>query len=323
MTSLLLLALPAELFIDILTYALYDHSNPANVLCVAQLFSTVRLRILHANIRLQTVRQLAQFSTPQESTGDSLRLACAPKTLSLSIPGGSASPDVFLLLAKALHRCKAALDELSLAVDESHPDRDGRVPPDILHLCLHSHMRINVQHIYDALILADPRTFIWTGPDPPHHFSIAITPEAVPQLFRVIGTWPHITPIKLANMSFPKEYGADVGSPTSTITAPLLPSIPSLRTLALDRTVFLPPGAIAAMICPLIPGQEQMDALELVHLVDTYRESIWGPRIRRGDIERATARASMISRVRRIVRCEAVTERLMGGDRVEGMAALE
>lgn len=194
MTSLLLLALPAELFIDILTYTLYGHSNPANVLCVAQLFSTVRLRILHANIRLQTVRQLAQFSTLQESTGDSLRLACTPKTLSLSIAGGSASPDVFLLLAKALHRCKAALDELSLAVDESHPDRDGRVPPDILHLCLHSHMRINVQHIYDALILAEsvcygpvvvcdgkltitisPRTFIWTGPDPPHHFSIAVS----------------------------------------------------------------------------------------------------------------------------------------------------
>lgn len=125
------------------------------------------------------------------------------------------------------------------------------------------------------------------------------------------------------------------------VTAPLLPPIPSLRTLALGKTVFLPPDAIAAMICPLIPGQEAMDALELIHLVDAYRGSIWGPRIRRSDIERAAsmlaraqcqgedtavaerAEAEVISRVRRIVRCEAVTERLMGGDRVGGMTVLE
>lgn len=84
-----------------------------------------------------------------------------------------------------------------------------------------------------------------------------------------------------------------------------------------------------------------MDALELVHLVDAYRGSIWGPRVRRSDVERAASmlvrarclaedasaveymEAEMISRVRRIVRCEALTERLMGGDRVEGIAVLE
>ena len=84
-----------------------------------------------------------------------------------------------------------------------------------------------------------------------------------------------------------------------------------------------------------------MGALELVHLVDAYRGSIWGPRIRRSDIERAASmlvrarftaehaavaervEGETISRVRTIVRCQALTERLMGGDRVEGMSVLE
>lgn len=146
-----LLGLPAELFIDILTYALYNHPTPSDVLCLAQSFYTVGLRILHADLRLRTVRQLAQFSAPQESP--EVRLACAPKTLSLSLPGGTATSDVFLLLAKALRRCSAALNELS--ADEGHRHGDTRVPLDVLRLCLHSHMRIDVQHIYDALILVE------------------------------------------------------------------------------------------------------------------------------------------------------------------------
>ena len=163
-------------------------------------------------------------------------------------------------------------------------------------------------------------------------------PEAAAQLFRAISTWRHVAHIKLANLSFPEEHAVDTGSRIAMGTAPLISSLPSLRTLVLGQTVFLPPSVIAAMICPLIPGQEAMNALELVHLVDAYRGSIWGPRIRRSDIERATStlvrahclaedaeyvETEMILRVRRIVRCEALTERLMGGDRVEGMAILE
>lgn len=80
------------------------------------------------------------------------------------------------------------------------------------------------------------------------------------------------------------------------------------------------------MVC--IPGQ---DNLESVRLVDAYRESIWGPRIRRGDVERAAVglglgkgtEEDIVARVRKLVRCEARTERIMGGDRVEGLSTLE
>ncbi len=79
------------------------------------------------------------------------------------------------------------------------------------------------------------------------------------------------------------------------------------------------------MVC--IPGQEN---LESVRLVDAYMESIWGPRIRRGDVERAAVglgrgkdnEQELVERVRKLVRCEAKTERIMGGDRVEALAPL-
>lgn len=146
MASSLPLDLPTELFIDILAYALYNHSTPSDVFCVSQTFHTVGLRILHAHLRFRTVHQLARFSAPPH-----LGLACAPKTLSLSLPGGTASSDVFILLANALLRCRTAFNYLS--AEGGH--NDARVPLDVLRLCLHSHMRIDVQHIHNALILAE------------------------------------------------------------------------------------------------------------------------------------------------------------------------
>ena len=143
-----LLDLPAELFIDILAYALYNHSTPSDILCVAQAFHIVGLRILHAHLRFRTVHQLARFSAPLHLP---VALACAPKTLSLSLPGGTASSDVFLLLANALLRCRTAFNYLP--AEGGH--NDARVPLDVLRLCLHSHMRIDVQHIHNALILAE------------------------------------------------------------------------------------------------------------------------------------------------------------------------
>jgi hypothetical protein len=71
-----------------------------------------------------------------------------------------------------------------------------------------------------------------------------------------------------------------------------------------------------------------MPNLERVRLVDAYCESIWGSRIRRSDIEKA-AQIIMFSqdeaqyegvllRIRKLLTCEKKTERITGGDRVEG-----
>jgi hypothetical protein len=77
---------------------------------------------------------------------------------------------------------------------------------------------------------------------------------------------------------------------------------------------------VAALLC-----SEGMDNLEEVRLVDTYIESIWGWRIRRSNIEVAAAELigeEGIERVRRLVVCEGKTERIMGGDRLDGMGIL-
>ncbi|KAH0831100.1 hypothetical protein J3R83DRAFT_13666 [Lanmaoa asiatica] len=101
--------------------------------------------------------------------------------------------------------------------------------------------------------------------------------------------------------------------------------IPSLRSLYIGQATFLHPQAVAGMFC-----KGKMVRLDVIQLVDAYSESIWGPRLRRSDIERAAVtlcrteeQTAMIARVKRVVTCEKKTERIMGGDRVEGTHILD
>ena len=83
--------------------------------------------------------------------------------------------------------------------------------------------------------------------------------------------------------------------------------------------------------------------LSEIKLVDAYKESIWQERIRRKDLEAVAIEVAssdtlvdswyhtptgevdseaIVERIREIVSCEALTERIMGGDRAEGMTTL-
>jgi len=83
--------------------------------------------------------------------------------------------------------------------------------------------------------------------------------------------------------------------------------------------------------------------LKEVKLVDAHRASIWQKRIRRKDLETIAMELAssdtpfdswyhaptggidseaVLGRVREVVSCEALTERIMGGDRAEGMTTL-
>ncbi|KAH9941529.1 hypothetical protein B0H21DRAFT_752328 [Amylocystis lapponica] len=304
--------LPVELLLEILSLALDKHSSPTDVLCVNKAFAQLSQRILHAELHFQSIRQLILFG---EQTTE---LACAPKTVSVTLAGGTANFNVFLHLAAALRRCGGK----PIATDRG-AEQTAQVSLEQLTLCLHSHTRNpNLQYIYEALSLASPRSFTWTGPDPDHHFSTAIVPAATFYLFRAVRAWAHVEHITLTNLSFPSD---DLGLHGPLLSsAPLLPLIPSLRTLYLGQATFLPPSAVALMVCH--PDQR---CLELVRLVDAYGESIWGQRIRRKDVEKAAGslnvrkRDALVAQVRRLVRCEAKTERIMGGDRVEGLLILE
>ncbi len=59
-------------------------------------------------------------------------------------------------------------------------------------------------------------------------------------------------------------------------------------------------------------------ALESVHLVDVYSESIWGPRLRKDDILAILAEDKR-NVVATVLLVDAKTERIMGGDRVDSL----
>ena len=124
-----------------------------------------------------------------------------------------------------------------------------------------------------------------------------------------------------------------------------------LHTLHLDQVIFLHPMEVAQIACsPALP------ALSRFRVVDAYMGSIWGHRVRMVDVERAIVNITFaefshefpatlhtpllqqafgfgldadvhdaaspvlqdrLRRARGIVSCEAKTERLMGGDRMD------
>lgn len=190
-----------------------------------------------------------------------------------------------------------------------------------------------------------PQGFKWTGPDPAHHFSIAVrcaevplpplcTPETMMQivapvvnvLFVHFSAWTRLQNLHLSNIAFPGD------------TKGLFPILPTLRTLYIGQATLVPVAPLACFLC-----DPQMSLLTTVRLVDCYVESIWGPRLRRVDLEHAVVEihtprgklleegaeqcrrrsAKILDRIRTVVRCEALTERIIGGDRVDGLGVFE
>ncbi|KAI0694101.1 hypothetical protein BC835DRAFT_1031004 [Cytidiella melzeri] len=312
--------LPTEILDTILEIALNLHSLPAHVLCVNSTFRDIGYRILYTRLHFSTIRQLYQFSRKSNLVPHS------PREVTVALAGGIADFNSFHFLSDALRKCLA--DRYKLNEDPSA----SSLPLDSLRLCLHSHVsNPYLYQIYNALTAANPKTFTWTGPDPGHHFSTAIVPTAVDHLFRAIATWNLVETVKLTNISFP--HGPPE-LPASSDYKPLLPPLPRLRHLYLGQATYLPPGAIAATALQCIDGPdgELRSSLEQIRLVDAYQESIWGKRLRRTDVERAALALPMskmldveavLRRIRSLVQCEAMNERIMGGDRSEGLTLLE
>lgn len=185
---------------------------------------------------------------------------------------------------------------------------------------------INPRYLHGYRYDGSPQRFKWTGPDPAHHFSIAIVAPVVDVLFAHFRTWTRLHDLHLSNIAFPGD------------TKELFPILPTLRTLYIGRATLVPVAPLARLLC-----DPQMSLLTTVRLVDCYVESIWGPRLRRVDLEDTVVQfhiprgelsdeeteqnrrrcAETLDRIRTVVRCEAWTERIIGGDRVEGLGVFE
>ena len=153
-----------------------------------------------------------------------------------------------------------------------------------------------------------------------------IVPTATLFLFGAMAEWTNIEQLTLTNIAFPSDIPTiGDGTVDTTQDERFLPILPNLRVLYIGQATLFMPSAIARLL--FAPGQER---LEQVRLVDTYKESIWGSRVRRRDVEKAAlalqldlSPQAIKERVKKVVKCEAKTERIMGGDRVEGMDLLE
>ncbi|KAI8972432.1 hypothetical protein BD414DRAFT_425992 [Trametes punicea] len=222
---MLLSQMPADLLQEIVKYALEGNPFAGDVLSVNKQFLAVGQPLLHARLRFRSINQLILFSRGTSP------LACVPRSLSISLAGGSADFEVFKHLAAALERCRRSVrvtDKTGLReAGDANADGVPQIPLDSLSLRLHSHM--NNPHLgCEALSLANPKSFVWMGHDPEHHFSTAIVPSATYHLIRALSTWTAIERITLTSMSFPSdEPGLDTPFPRD---APLLPHHTFSRT---------------------------------------------------------------------------------------------
>ncbi|KAI0267278.1 hypothetical protein BC834DRAFT_69501 [Gloeopeniophorella convolvens] len=309
MTSLL--DLPTELLIQIFDAAVATHPCPGHILVLNKLIYRIASPLPYRHLHFSSLFSIACF--PSTSWG--LDTVHKPSTITIELAGGEVGKGVFRQLSRLLGRARFPRDAV----------RSNRLELDSLRLCLHStsDSEKDDRNLF-ALDLVNPQSFKWTGPDPAHHFSIAIVATAVNVLFKRFQSWTRLQDLHLSNISFPKDIEG------------LFPPLPTLRSLYLGQATLVPVVPLArALIDP------QMGALTTVRLVDCYVESIWGPRLRRRDLERAVTRlctgntplanlerddarsAPALHRVGAIVRCEARTERIIGGDRAERTGDLE
>ncbi|KAG1807497.1 uncharacterized protein BJ212DRAFT_749570 [Suillus subaureus] len=293
--------LPPEILLLIIAYTLASGSIPSNILCVNHQFRSAGVEWLYRNLCFRSSEQLRLFAQTGDNAGVVLR------SVTVDLTGKFARSDVWQHLREALCRCRDRTEKLGLG--------QKQILLEALCLRLHSYARDTSHHVFEeALSVANPRVFRWTGPDPDHHFSTAIVAPVASRLCRIFGTWSNIQDITVTNITFSVD-------PDNSV--PLLPEIPGLRTLYVGQATFLSAGSVAAIFCI-----NRMPSLERVRLVDTYCESIWGSRIRRSDIEKAAQiimlpqdevqYGCVLLRIRKLLTCEKKTERIIGGDRVEG-----
>ncbi|KAF8128878.1 hypothetical protein EV363DRAFT_1170033, partial [Boletus edulis] len=304
-----LLSLPHEIVVAILQIALDATVVPSDVLCVCRLFRDLGTDHLYTHLKFTSAHQLRQFG---HSEGPSPPIG--PRSLAVDL-AGRAQRGVLRDLCDALIKCR----QLASVAEGSETSRDMRLKRVRLRMYSYASDLEAVDVLQQGLQAISPDTFEWTGPDPEHHFSTAIVPPVASCLFKQFSSWCNIREITVTNISFATSSDPEGRYP------PLLGEVPSLRSLYIGRATFLHAQGVAGMLC-----QGRMAHLGVIRLVDVYSESIWGPRLRRSDVEKAVAmlcgtkeQMAVIARVKRVVTCEKKTERIVGGDRVEGTHILE
>ncbi|KAF9011921.1 hypothetical protein BDQ17DRAFT_1345120 [Cyathus striatus] len=304
--------LPSELLLDIASRAFRLKANRIALLLTCSTLHAVTVEILYRNLRLTSRAQLESFLNIYRSQPCNILVPACSIELELT---DDRSNDVFTDINSLLSICRS-VKGISL-------DENGRLALDLFNLKCVSYVSGRPDLIQECMNQLNPRCFVWTGTDPPHHFSIAIVSPVAETLFEAFKSFTRLSHLKITHISFPLPLS--------------LPEIPSLKTLYIGQAVFFPVESLTYITAI----SKAMPWLEEVRLVDVYHETIWGLRVRRSDLEAMSEALVYIplegvlpsqssndekiplvvvakaaaERIHRIVICEAQTERLIGGDR--------
>ncbi|KAK1216635.1 hypothetical protein PQX77_020755 [Marasmius sp. AFHP31] len=337
------LPIPPEILIHVIEYIIHGHTDSiVAVLSVCRLFYDIGRTILHKDLAFTSLFQFHQFTqviSRRIPSPEKPYFACPPRTLTLESAGGtfwiiesdSTPVGIWHILLKTAQ---------NIIRQMQFSESQTRLEVDAIRLRLHSHTQDIGETIYKALCTLDAKSFTWTGPDPPHHFSHAIVRHAVPSLLLALRTYTQLTHLKLTNVHFPDVHD---GHPFD------IPLLPTLQEFYLGQSTFLPAPTITRFILKsLYPGlaleagevnlsQDMVTphnavTIRRVRLVDVYEGSIWGNRLRMPQIIRAARdilevkllvlpQAPPLSigdvqeAVINLVKVEVETERIEGGDR--------
>ncbi|PPQ99318.1 hypothetical protein CVT24_009186 [Panaeolus cyanescens] len=313
-----------EIFLGVVGYD-NQKSRLLPLLQTCRVFYSVARRILYYDLVFNSPGQIARFAVTH---GNTKGPTIYPRTITVDISldlEHTTFTELYNLFSTCFKQSSSSTkrdkDQDGMAEEEELPlDDKGRILLDSLSLRLNSHtFDPNLNMIYESLVLVNPRRFEWTGRDPPHHFSIAIVPRAIPHLFNALSSYTNLAQLKLSHLSF---------------LSAIFPEIPSLEIVHIGQATNLDPLNVAYIVC-----SPNMQKITQIRIVDAYKGSIWGLRLRRSDIEKAVLgelsfisnprikkqlddpheeeRAAAAERIRGIVTCEAQNERIMGGDRAE------
>ncbi|TFK53151.1 hypothetical protein OE88DRAFT_1627204 [Heliocybe sulcata] len=356
--------LPTELLLQILGFSLSCHPTPSSILCLNYPIYVLSFPLLYEHVRFHSTRGMSEFAQLGGEGSDSsvgqarLRAPVRIRTITVEKVNEYGVFDALKSVFERTVQWQNAFDawESNCRLDDAMERLDlgsgferGRekiqqVELEELSLCLHSHTRNpRLEAVYEALALVNPTKFTWTGPDPDHHFSTAIVPQATFHLFQAVRHWSHLTHLKLTNIAFPNFSFPDIvfahpsiltqrNAATSPVAPEGYPLPRKLKAIYIGQATFVPAELIARFACS---EEEGAEGVQEIRLVDVYVQSIWERRMRRGDVEIAAVELlqyeemvrkceeEVVKRVRAVVRCEAKTERIMGGDRVERVGVLE
>ncbi|KAF9260756.1 hypothetical protein L218DRAFT_932291 [Marasmius fiardii PR-910] len=306
------LPFPLEIIIVILKYTIRRYPDiTVCVLSTCSLFHNICQNILHQDLEFSSITQLHRFTHVLLGRQDDHNVSqmkpylfCPPRSLSLEFAGGAAVKGMIEDLNTTVNPSVVRTNQLI----RGEQITNERLAVESVRLRLNSHAQDAKDVVYDALCELDARSFTWRGPDPPHHFSIAIVRDAVPPLFRALSTYTQLTHLELTNISFPEQCAES--SETSTSAHQLeLPFIPSLRYFHLGQSTFLAAPVMARFVLTCIYPERYLrgasippdsagnrsrnvelqdvsfqsvkrSSIEVIRLVDVYEGSIWGTRLR-------------------------------------------